>query len=182
MNREQGECMQLKPQDIVVLLKLVGHGTDWSYRSLAEDLSLSTGEVHNALDRATRAKLYDPQRKHPRVQSLEEFLLHGIKYAFPAERGSITRGIPTAHAAPPLNALIRTESDEPPPVWPDPQGSALGYRLEPLHSSAPKAAKSDKSLYELLALVDSIRDGRTRERNAAAKHLHERLRAAHAPA
>ena len=174
--------MQLKPQDIVVLLKLIGLGNDWSYRSLAEELSLSTGEIHNALDRATRAKLYDPERKQPRVQSLEEFLLHGVKYAFPAERGSITRGIPTAHAAPPLNTLIKTESDEPPPVWPDPQGSTRGYRLEPLHSSAPQAAKADQALYELLALVDSIRDGRTRERSAAAKHLHDRLRATHVQA
>src|SRR5690348_14228658 len=55
--------MQLKPQDILILLKLVDLKGDWSYRSLAHDLFMSTGEIHNALDRASRAQLYDPDTK-----------------------------------------------------------------------------------------------------------------------
>ncbi len=169
--------MQLKPQDVVVLLKLVVlNDKDWSYRSLAEDLFMSIGEVHNALDRATRAKLFDADQKRPRAQALEEFLVHGIQYAFPAERGSLTRGIPTAYAAPPLNEIIAAAANEHPPVWPEPEGSTRGYKLKPLYDSVPKAARLDKPLYELLALVDAIRDGRARERSLAAEHLHKRLR------
>src|SRR3990167_2295650 len=174
--------MQLKPQDIVVLLKLVGLEQDWSYRSLAHELFMSTGEVHNALDRAARAQLFDAQLKRPRVQALEEFLVHGAKYAFPAERGSLTRGTPTAYAAPPLNEIISPADNEHPPVWPDPEGTARGYKLKPLYDSVPKAAKLDKELYELLALVDAIRDGRARERSLAAEHLHKRLRKTNAKA
>lgn len=174
--------MQLKPQDIVVLLKLVGPVRDWSYRSLAHDLFMSIGEIHNAVDRATRAQLFDAEQKRPRVQALEEFLVHGIKYAFPAERGSLTRGLPTAYAAPPLNKIISAAESEQPPVWPDPEGSVRGYKLEPLYRSVPKAARSDKKLYELLALVDAIRDGRARERNLAVEHLRERLREPNAKA
>ena len=174
--------MQLKPQDIVVLLKLVGLEGVWSYRSLAQDLFMSIGEVHNALDRATRAQLFDAEHKRPRLQALEEFLVHGIKYAFPAERGSVTRGTLTAYAAPPLNAVISSSDNEHPPVWPDPEGSARGYKLAPLYDSVPKAARLDESLYELLALVDAIRDGRARERSLAVEHLHKRLREQNAKA
>ena len=175
MNCEQGFKMQLKPQDIVVLLKLAILGNNWTYRSLAIDLFMSIGEVHNALDRAERSHLFNADSKCPRIQALEEFLIHGIKYAFPAERGTITRGMPTGYATAPLNKLI-TQGNDPPPIWMDPEGTVRGYSLTPLYESVPKAAKSDKRLYELLALVDAIRDGRARERKLAADHLHDLLR------
>jgi hypothetical protein len=167
--------MQLKPQDIFVLLKLIGL-QNWSYRSLAQELAMSIGEVHNALERATQAQLFDKEQKRPRLQALEEFLIHGLKYAFPAVHGSLTRGIPTSYAAPPLNQEITSADNSPPPVWPDPQGSVRGYKLQPLYASVPEAVREDPHLYELLALVDAIRDGRARERKLAAEYLHERLR------
>ena len=40
----------------------------------------------------------------------------------------------------------------------------------------PEAAKRDSYLYELLALIDAIRDGRARERKLAEKELVTRLR------
>jgi hypothetical protein len=168
--------MQLKPQDVVVLLKLVVLDKAWNYRSLAQELFMSTGEVHNALDRAARAKLFDTAEKRPRLQALDEFLVHGLKYAFPAERGSLIKGMPTGYAAPPLNRASSTSDSEHPAVWPDPDGSTRGYKLEPLYASVPKAAKTDRSLYELLALVDAIRDGRARERAGAIELLHRRLK------
>lgn len=168
--------MQLKPQDVVVLLKLVGLKEDWSYRSLADQLHISTGELHNALKRATHAQLFDPEQKRPRTSALEEFLVHGLKYVFPAERGSLTRGMPTSYAAPPLNEVISAPQGDNPPVWPDAEGRSRGYKLEPLYPSVPKAARSDRALYELLALVDAIRGGSVRERNLAIDHLRNRLR------
>ena len=39
----------------------------------------------------------------------------------------------------------------------------------------PAAALQDSRLYEVLALVDAIRDGRARERNFATKELTSRL-------
>jgi hypothetical protein len=167
--------MTLKPQDIVILLKLVSLGDrPWSYNVLAVELAMSPSEVHSGVKRAAAARLLDPQRNVPILRALQEFLVHGVKYAFPPDRGPLTRGLPTAYAAPPLNTLI-VLPDEPPPVWPDPEGKVRGYAFSPLYPSVPKAAALDPVLYELLALVDAIRDGRARERELAIKELTARL-------
>jgi hypothetical protein len=167
--------MILKPQDIVILLKLVAIGErQWSFSSLANELSMSPSETHSGIGRITKAQLFDSQRKVPILNALKEFLVHGVKYAFPPERGSLTRGMPTSYAAPPLNTFM-IQTDEPPPVWPDPEGNVRGYEFSPLYRSVPKAAQRDNELYELLALVDAIRDGRARDRELAVKELTARL-------
>jgi hypothetical protein len=167
--------MILKPQDIYILLKLIAiEDTDWSYSLIATELYMSPSEVHSGIKRATTAKLFDAHRKRPIKKSLEEFILHGVKYAYPPEIGGLTRGIPTSYAGPPLNRLI-SQSTEEPPVWPYPDGHTLGFGFSPLFKSVPKAVTSDSKLYELLALVDAIRGGRTRERDIAASELRARL-------
>ena len=65
--------------------------------------------------------------------------------------------------------------NDPPPVWPSPQGTARGYSLKPLYKTVPQAAQADRKLYELLALVDAIRDGRVRDREMAEHELRDRL-------
>ena len=167
--------MILKPQDIVILLKLiVRDGSEWSYPTLSYELSMSASEVHSGVKRAVAAKLMDMHRKIPVKRNLLEFLIHGVKYAYPPDRGGITRGIPTSYAAQPLKELIM-QPDEPPPVWPDPEGQVRGYEFSPLYSSAPHACKVDSKLYELLALLDAIRDGRARERKIAIKEIQSRI-------
>jgi hypothetical protein len=167
--------MVLKPQDIVILLKLVTFGDrTWSYNVLANELFMSPSEVHGGIRRALAARLFDGVRNVPLVKALEEFLVHGVKYAFPPDRGSLTRGLPTSYAAPPLKGKI-VQPDEPPPVWPDPEGNERGYEFSPLYKSVPRAAARDSALYELLALVDAIRDGRARERELAVRELKARL-------
>ncbi len=162
---------ELKPQDILVLLKLAVHpGEDWSYSWLASSLKMSSAEAHAAIKRATLAGLMNIRHRRPIRTSLEELLVHGVKYVFPAERGPVTRGIPTAHAAPPLvSEFIAT--DELPPVWPDPEGTIRGETLQPIYRSVPQAARGDAKLYEVLALVDTIRIGRARERKRAEELL-----------
>jgi len=167
--------MTLKPQDIVILLKLTTIGDrPWSFSSLAYELGMSPSEVHGGIGRATTARLYDPHRKVPILKALLELLVHGVKYIFPPEKGQLTRGLPTSYAAPPLNSLL-VQSDEPPPVWPTPEGGVRGYQFSPLYRSVPRAAASDEALYELLALVDAIRDGRARERELAVTELTARI-------
>jgi hypothetical protein len=164
----------LKPQDAVVLLKLAIVENGWTYPSLAESLGMSSSEVHAAVARAKVAGLYDEHHRSPNRKALIEFLVHGLRYVFPAERGALTRGVPTAHAAPPLNAKIMADG-EPPPVWPDAEGTVRGEELRPLYRSVPGAARRDPGLYELLALVDAIRGGRARERKIAVAELEARL-------
>jgi hypothetical protein len=115
--------MNLKPQDVLVLLKLVAlEGRSWSYTPLGVQLGMSPSQLHAAIKRAVNAQLAIRREDEvvPHVRNLEEFLIHGLKYVFVPERGELTRGMPTAHAAPPLNQHFVSTS-EPPPVWPDPK-------------------------------------------------------------
>jgi hypothetical protein len=171
--------MVLKPQDVVVILKLWGFpGRRSPYSQIAKELFLSVSEVHAAVKRAQAAHLlHGPELcDRPNGKALEEFLIHGVKYVFPAQHGAMTRGLPTSYAAEPLRRYIRA-GDEPLPVWPDPSGPVRGAAFEPLYRNVPEAAKRDSHLYELLALIDAIRDGRVRERKIAEKELVTRLRA-----
>jgi len=173
--------MYLKPQDIMVALKLFTFGEHRPPMSvIATQLTISPSEVHGALKRLQFAHLIHGKdlQHRPNVAALEEFLLHGLKYVFPAERGSVTRGIPTSYAAPPLNSEI-APGDELPPVWPSRDGQVRGIALAPLYETAPSAALRDPRLYELLSLADALRDGRARERKIAERELVKRLRSIH---
>lgn len=168
----------LRPQDIVVVLKLVGAQKHRpTYAQLANDLFMSPSEVHASVRRARAAKLLlGPELgDKPNVRALEEFLIHGVKYAFPPQKGAMTRGLPTSHAADPMKRMVTQE--EPAPVWPFDKGSKRGYAFLPLYKRAPEAALKDRHLYELLALVDAIRGGAARERDIATRELSKRLRA-----
>lgn len=163
----------LKPQDVVVVVKLVGYGESRpSFAQIASDLSMSPSEVHAAVKRAQAAHLlHGPELSNrPNLSALEEFLVHGVKYVFPAEHGAPSRGIPTSYAAEPLNRLI-APGDEPIPVWPYAKGHKRGIAFTPLYKMAPVAALKDRLLYEQLALIDAIRDGRPRERQLAEREL-----------
>jgi DNA-binding Lrp family transcriptional regulator len=171
--------MTLKPQDIVVVLKLCGYVPDVrpSYANIAKELGMSPSEIHSAVKRLRRSRLiHGPEMEgQPNFSAIEEFLIHGVKYSFPAERGSMTRGMPTSYAVEPLSQLIPS-GDEPVPVWSDPKGTTRGVAVKPLYKTVPDAAKRDPLLYERLAMVDAIRDGRTRERIIAEKELLKSLK------
>jgi hypothetical protein len=169
--------MALKPQDVLVLLKLIAiQKKEWSYNGLSVELGMSPSEVHAAGQRALAAQLAVKRAGSlvPNVRNLEEFLLHGIRYAFFPEWGGLTRGMPTLFAASPLAERI-VPSAQPVPVWPDPEGDVYGSSFLPLYKSAPRAARVDAALYELLVLVDAIRGGKARERNMGVKEIQVRL-------
>lgn len=168
----------LRPQDILVLAKLLSYrGPRPPMAQMGVDLSISSSEIHAALKRLAMSRLVssDATGNRPLIEPVQEFLLHGMKYAFPAKRGEVTRGMPTSYAAPPLNKRIQPGS-ELPPVWPFAEGKQRGVTLEPLYKTVPAAALRDSFLYELLALIDALRGGRTRERKLAEIELIHRLR------
>lgn len=171
--------MDIAPQDVLVMLKLVTIGQQpWSYNDLAIELGISPSQAHSAVKRALSARLALRQdgRITPQINNLEEFLVHGLKYLCIPRRGEITRGIPTAHGAPPLVDKL-TEPQDIVPVWPHPEGKVRGESFSPIFRSAPEASMRDSELYQLLALVDAIRGGRARERTLAARELGKRLKA-----
>lgn len=169
--------MNLKPQDVLFLLKLISlNKAPWTFNRLALELGMSPSEVHSAAKRSIAAKLARKEDNAilPSIRNMEEFLLHGIQYVFVPDKGEINRGIPTSYAAPPLNKHFAA-SDEPPPIWPDAEGQMRGESFSPLYKSVPVAIKNNPKLYELLVLVDAIRGGRAREREIAKKELKKRL-------
>ena len=165
--------MVAKSLDIFVALKLLAGGAGKTYAQLSKELGMSASEVHAAVRRSTAAGLLDEKTHSVLRKPLGDYLLHGVRYAFPARRGPVVRGVPTAYAAPPLSSQI--SADDLPPVWAAPEGRARGYSIEPLYKSVPYAAGLDGQLYELLALVDAIRLGRARERRLAEDELRKRL-------
>ena len=165
----------LKPQDLYVLFALlVRQGKSSTYPELAAQTGLAPSAVHGALKRAAAAGLVLFQDRRPVLlkPQFQEFVSSGAKYAFPAVHGRLSRGVPTAYAAAPLNTMIAPTTD-PVPVWPHKSGTVRGMSLAPLYPTVPDAALRDEKLYAALALFDAIRSGQARERNVAQKKLVE---------
>lgn len=176
--------MPLKSLDLYICLKLATPKTEfWTYAQLGEALGVSASETNAAVKRSLSAGLLVPplsseKKPGPMVQALMEFIEHGVRYAFFESPGAIKRGMPTAHSAPPLNTVIQ-QDDRSVLVWPDPEGETRGQEFLPLHKSAPAAARRDPALYRLLALVDAIRGGRSRERQLGFQLLADLLSSTH---
>lgn len=165
----------MRAQDILVMLKLAANpGQEWSYPKLAQALRMSVSETHGAVARCAEAGLYSQHSRSPLNSSLLEFLIHGIRYVFPASPGPVVNGLYTSFAAPPLSKELRFESGEA-PVMPFMDGPHRGPGIKPIYHTAPEAAWEDPALYRLLALVDAIRTGRSRERKLAQVRLTDAL-------
>jgi hypothetical protein len=108
------------------------------------------------------------------MAALRNFLLHGAQYSFPAVRGGITIGFPTATLDSTEDTRLQP-SAEAPVVWPHPKGSVRGQALLPLYPALPLAAADDPALYALLAWFDLLRVGQARERKAARERLEAAL-------
>lgn len=162
----------MKPQDIVILLKkLTTKGRSLSCRGLAETLGMSPSSVSESLERSKRAQLVDRKKQRVNTLALQEFLLHGIMYVFPVEVGRVVRGMPTYINASPIKEQITGGTEN--YVWRCAQGTARGQQVEPLYTSVPEAAIQDEELYRLLVIVDTLRIGRTREKEIAAEELNK---------
>lgn len=166
--------MSLKAQDIVVLIKIIARQGDesWSQHHIALELCLSPSQINSALKRLVTSGLmtpyHPPSKPQPILSACEEFLIHGLKYIFPAKLGELARGIPTSYAGPSLKTELTTGSD-PMPVWPYGKGEERGLSLKPLYPSVPESVSQypDPLFYDLLALIDAIRSGRAREKQLA---------------
>jgi hypothetical protein len=163
----------LKPQDIVVCLKYHLGPRDLTIKMLSNALSISTGEVHGALRRAAKSRFLITESGIQKLvqAAFVEFIVHGLKYAFPASTGSIVRGVTTGIAAIPELSQWFAPTEALPYVWPHPEGQTTGIALAPLFPSVPIAAKRDIHLYRALALIDAVREGAAREREFAIQEI-----------
>lgn len=163
--------MSLKSQDVYVGLFLCLE-EPLIYSEMAAKLGLSASESHACVSRLSEARLADGRQI--KRKAFTEFLISGVPYCFAAHEGEVTRGMPTAWAAPVLKEHFMA-SENIIPIWPAPKGKAKGAAIEPLYPKIPEVSQQNKKLYELLALVDALRIGRAREKKIAEKLLKERL-------
>jgi len=174
---------RLKPQDVVVLVKLAGyaHSVRPSYPAIGKELSISPSEIYGSVKRLQSSGLLYPSGQlegvashladSPIVEATIEFLVHAVKYVFPPVYGREVRGMPTSYGTEPLNQLIVVNENEKLPVWPYSLGKVRGFSFAPLYKTVPEAASRDKVLYERLALIDAIRSGGAREGMIAEREL-----------
>lgn len=147
----------MRPQDIVILLKIVALQSDnWLNKDLATQLQISNSEVSESLNRSFISELLGSEKRKVYREGLLEFLVYGLKYAFPAMPGRLARGMPTAYSAPVLsNEYVVDDSY----IWPVSGEITKGVVITPLYHTVPEACKQDSTLYELLTLTDALRVG-----------------------
>lgn len=155
---------QTKPFDIVVALRLLRPAS--TIAEIAADLCAAPSQVHTALTRLGVAGLLKPEQRESNPRALLEFLLGGVRYAFPVERGPLATGLPTAYSAPPLNAVVDAIDVL---VWPAPKLSdgVRGFSVTPLYPRAPLLKDHDPQTCQLLCVIDALRLGDHRLRPRA---------------
>ena len=67
------------------------------------------------------------------------------------------------------------DDERQPYVWPFGEGNLRGQAIEPLHPKVPEANLKDAEFYQLIALCDSLRVGKVREKNIAIEELKRRI-------
>lgn len=164
----------MRPQDVIILIKLALSNREWSAKELGQSLGLSKSEICNSLERSMQAGLIDDSKRLVKRRRLVELLQYGFGYVFPANLTSSTRGIPTALSVKPLVDKIMSDESF---VWPNEEGDMVGIGILPLCRTVPQAVKHDEKLHVVLALVDILRleGSRVRERNLAKELLEDVL-------
>src|ERR1700734_4113193 len=93
----------LKGQDMIILILLRLRSKQiWTYDVLSNLTGISRSQCHLAIQRLRSSRLLVPSPDNPwhiPAAAFKEFVIHGLKYSFPAKIGSIVNGIPTAHSA-----------------------------------------------------------------------------------
>lgn len=164
----------LKAQDLLVIAKvaIAPDRATLTFAGLSAQLLMSASEVHAAVQRSTASHLLtrDFGELSANRTALMELLIHGVPYVFPAVFGPVARGIPTSVSAAPLNQHFE-HGDALPVVWPHSTGELRGLSLCPLYPAVPSACLLDPQLHQVLALVDALRAGSSRERELAIELL-----------
>lgn len=163
----------MRPHDIAILLKIASKGREkWYMKNLANQLHISASEISESINRSVYSGLLGGDKRSLKKLALLDFIRYGLRYVYPQQPGAITRGLPTAISAPPLDAEFFGDIGF---VWTYGKGNTRGQSIEPLHPKTPEACLADNKYYELMALTDAIRVGKVREQNMAFDMLKDRI-------
>ncbi|MEO7522296.1 MAG: MarR family transcriptional regulator [Gemmatimonas sp.] len=162
----------LRPFDIGVALRLLLVPED-RYEPLAAALVTSTSAVHRSVARLGLAGICRPSSRTVARDAFHEFLLHGVRFAFPPMVGPERTGMPTSVAHPTVHQLLRHSTESSPLVWASDLGDEQASSIAPLFAGVPAVASRDPRLHELLAVVDVLRTGSARERKLVGDWLRD---------
>ncbi len=178
------KSISLSAKDFYILLGLVYLGCNdsgrggWTYHSLGEVLGVSGSQIHSAVGRLTASGLLVGKglSASPNRKALADFIVHGARYAFPAVRGPVKRGMVTGIHSKAFDAgdIVQqgiTQAD----VWPYSLGTEQGRSVAPLCDAAVEAAHNHPELYRALVAFDVLRLGQVREVQAAGAFFQKSL-------
>lgn len=163
---------RLHPFDVVLGLRLLTEAGTMG--QIAEELAVAPSQVHASLRRLEFAGLVRADARSTNPRALGELILFGIRYVFPAARGPLTDGIPTAYSAQPLSQEIDAIDVVVWPTRPD-ADTVRGFGVAPLYRQAPQLVATSPTTHRLLTLVDAMRLGDPRARDRARSHLEKAL-------
>lgn len=164
----------LRPQDIIVAIAILRWGKETPQKTLAEKLFLSPAEIVKSLKRLENSQLLDSSKKVDK-SALLNFIKYGLRIAFPAQVGTLRKGIKTSLS----NASLQKQWKKKPVttyVWENEKGKASGQSVIPLYPGVCQLAKKDRFFYELVSSLDAIRLERKEVSLLAVKHLTSALR------
>lgn len=161
----------IKPDDLLLILKLAVSDGIASVRALESELGISKSAIAQSLKRLESYGLLRGEGPDRRVDRLavRDLVAHGLRWIAPAKPGNFELGLLTAHSASPLVERLRGDAD--PVVIPLAHGPARGRAVVPLHPGAAHAAQRDPKLYKLLVVADAFRIGSARDREVATAEL-----------
>ena len=101
-------------------------------------------------------------------QLAESLGISAAEVSIALERNRIA-GLVDSEKTNPIKSRITSNGED--YVWRNPNGTARGQAITPLYDNVHIAVKNDGDFYAMLAIVDSLRLGKTRERQAAIEEL-----------
>lgn len=166
------KALRTHPFDIVLAIRLLKPAS--TLAPLADELGVSPSQIHASLGRLSAASLLRPNSRETNVRALGDFILSGVRYAFPVARGPLAEGIPTAYSTAPLAAVVDAVDVV---VWPAPHAQARvkGFTLTPLYPRAPLLVERSPETYRIVSIVDAFRLGDARIRSMARAELERAL-------
>lgn len=145
------------------------------YEPLAAALATSTSAVHRSVARLQQSGLCVKGRRTIIKSAFREFLMHGMRYSFPAVIGAEREGVATASMHPEVARVVDGDRDSSSFVWAREGGSSRGASLVPLFPGVLEVAARDPRMHELLATVDVLRSGGDGARRAAGESFASRF-------
>ena len=165
----------IKPQDVVILGRLISEKVWPSQKEIGDSLKLSQAEISHALKTLDQVGLINLTTKKINKLAVTEFITHALKFLYPIEKKGTGRGILIGPSSSTFKGKV--QSDEYNYIWPDPNGDSKGIVVTPLLPELSNSVKENDILYTFLNVVEIFRGlGGVRHIQEAQKILKDILR------